>query len=52
MSVEADTLRKLAREMREEADRRDAEKRVKAAHVVKAAAGLGLLSLRLRRTAC
>lgn len=49
--TDADTLRKIAASLREEADRRDDERREKATHVVKAAAGLGLLRLSIRRPA-
>lgn len=44
-------LRKLAADLRAEADRRDVQHREDAQHVVKAAAGLQLLSLRVRRPA-
>ena len=44
-------LRKLANDLRTEADRRDVQRREDAQHVVKAAAGLQLLSLRVRRHA-
>lgn len=49
--IDATALRKIATELREEADRRDVERVEKAAHVVKAAAGLGLLRLSIRRPA-
>ena len=49
--IDATGLRKIAADLRVEADRRDAERREKAAHVVKAAAGLGLLRISLRRSA-
>lgn len=48
--IDSGTLRKIAADLRGEADRRDQERREKAAHVVKAAAGLGLLKLMTRRS--
>lgn len=48
--ISSGTLRKLASDLRVEADRRDDDRREKAAHVVKAAAGLSLLKLSIRRS--
>lgn len=47
--IDSSALRKLATNLRVEADRRDAVRVEKAAHVVKAAAGLGLLRISMRR---
>lgn len=49
--TDSTALRKLASDLRVEADRRDAARNEKAAHVIKAAAGLGLLQLSMRRSA-
>lgn len=46
----AETLRKMASEARGLADRLDSERREKAACVVRAAAGLGALKIRLKGT--
>jgi hypothetical protein len=43
-----DELRKMAQAIREENERRKADKRVKCAQVLTAAAGLGILSKKLK----
>lgn len=47
MDRESDMLRKLAQQLREEAERRQTEKREKCAQIVRAAAGLQLLRSKL-----
>jgi hypothetical protein len=49
--IDSSQLRKIATDLRIEADRRDVEHREKAAHIVKAAAGLALLRRSIQRPA-
>ncbi len=49
--IDPSTLRKLATDLRSEAERRETQRAEKAAHVIKAAAGLGVLKLSIRRPA-